>query len=90
MLIGTNERDSVTLVGDLELWLSNMPTVSVQGQQVQVLNPYNEDDEPESKTASVAIGVGTAVGTLLLLLAVSFVTVFIIYFKYRYRRYVSL
>lgn len=85
VLIGTNERDSVTLVGDLELWLSNMPTVSVQGQQVQVLNPYNEDDEPESKTASVAIGVGTAVGTLLLLLAVSFVTVFIIYFKYRYR-----
>ena len=59
-IIGTDERDSSTLKEALEQWVSNEPTVSVQGKQVQVVNPANKEENDSSNIGSIAIGVSIA------------------------------
>ena len=84
-IIGTDERNSSTLKEALEQWISNEPTVSVQGKQVQVVNPANQEENEESSIPSAAIGASIA-AVLLILALVSFAVVCTIYFMHKKKR----
>ena len=87
VIIGTDERDSTLLREDLERWATNEPTITVEGQQLKVVAPKNNDENDDSEPPSVAIGVSIA-AVMLLLLALSVTAVaFLLYFKcYRHKR----
>ena len=88
VIIGTDERDSVNLREDLVAWAANKPSVSIQGQQVQVVNPGNNDDnEKDSDATSAAIGISIAVIIVVLLaFAVVIAVVIILYSKHKSKR----
>ena len=67
-IIGTNEQDSGSLKENMQQWVSSEPTVTVQEEQVQVVNPTNQEENEDSHVPSVAIGVSIA-GVILLVLA---------------------
>ena len=43
-IIGTDERDSDSLHQSMQEWLANELTVTVQAEQVQVVNPSNQEE----------------------------------------------
>ena len=58
----------------MQQWVSSEPTVTVQEEQVQVVNPTNEEETEDSNVPSVAIGVSIA-GVILLVALVVFAAV---------------
>ena len=79
-IIGTNEQDSDSLKENMQQWVSSEPTVTVQEEQVQVVNPTNEEETEDSNVPSVAIGVSIA-GVILLVALVVFAAVCATYIR---------
>ena len=67
-IIGTNEQDSDSLKENMQQWVSSEPTVTVQEEQVQVVNPTNEEETEDSIGVSIA-------GVILLVALVVFAAV---------------
>ncbi|CAI8005514.1 hypothetical protein GBAR_LOCUS4292 [Geodia barretti] len=79
-IIGTNEQDSDSLKENMQQWVSSEPTVTVQEEQVQVVNPTDEEETEDSNVPSVAIGVSIA-GVILLVALVVFAAVCATYIR---------
>ena len=86
-LISTNDRNSTELVEDLEKWVSSNPTVTVQGEQLQVVSSetqpnLNCDEQEKSNVPSATLGSVVAV-ILVLLCIITATVVGVIYWKWR-------
>lgn len=87
-IIGTNERDSEDLVEQLDKWISNKPTVVIQGTQVQVVtteDPVSNERQEDSDAPGIAIGLSVVAIALLVLIVIA--TAGFIYWKRRQTRY---
>ena len=70
-LISTNDRDSSDLAKDLEKWVSNKPTVVVQGERVPVVSSdttSSSKQQEDSSLSETAVGAIVGIITLLVLL----------------------
>ena len=78
-IISTNDRNSTELVEDLEKWVSSNPSMTVQGELLQVVSsetqPNLNCDEQEKSDVLSAI-LGSIVAVILLLLCIVTATVF--------------
>ena len=86
-IIGTKERESMYLVEELEKWISNEPTIVIQGEKLQVvtpLNPSSDKQQDDNSLPGTAIGLSGALVILLLLIATAVVST--IYCKRRQTR----
>ena len=82
-IIGTDDRSSSSLLESMQEWLANEPTVTVQAEQVQVVNPSNKEENEDSNVHSVAIGAGIAGAILIILALAAFAVVCTMYYRYK-------
>ena len=89
-LISTNDRDSSDLLVNLEEWLSNKPTVVIQGKELRVVSsetspdPSSDKQQEDSNLAGTVTGIVAAMVVSLVLIGLALFGVF--YYRKRSQR----
>ena len=81
-IISTDEMDSDYLVNQLEMWVSNEPTIVIQKEKVQVVSR-----QKDNSIVQTAVGAGVAILILLLLMAI--IVASVLCCRRRHNRYCS-